>query len=113
KINFEYCLVKIRRSWLMNTFITNESYFIPGSTKGQLSALGSEGNLSLLPIAFLAIKNLTIEADWSKVDIINSKDATDFGPFEVSSNIIDNKLSHKGIQAFGWLLQRIPDLPPN
>jgi hypothetical protein len=83
-------------------------------TKGQLTTDdNSGGNIPVLPIAFVAIKELSIEANWSETDIEISKNATDFGPFEVDSQIINNKLSHEGIQIIGWLLQKMPDLPPN
>jgi len=39
--------------------------------------------------------------------------ATDFGPFKVDSGIVNNSLSHAGIQVVGWLLQHMPPLPPN
>jgi hypothetical protein len=70
-------------------------------------------NLTALPIGFIAIRNLSIEANWSKVDIEASKNATDFGPFEVSTEIINNKLSHEGIQVLAYQLQRMVELPPN
>ena len=112
-IKFDYCTVNIRRSWLDYSLIKNKSWYIPGSAKGEESAPGSEMNLSVLPVGFIAIKNLEIEANWSQVDITISKDATDFGPFEVDSEIVNNKLSHEGIQIVGWILQRMPELPPN
>lgn len=112
-ISFDYCKVDIRRPWLLNAFLDNENWFIPGLKKGQLSDSDVPGNLSVMTVGFIAIKNLTIEANWSDTDIANSKKATDFGPFEVNAGIINNKLSHEGIQIIGWLLQKMPPLPPN
>ena len=113
KITFEYCGVNIRRPWMMDGLTKNKSWFIPGFAKGQETARNSTVNLSILPIGFIAIKNLSIEANWSELDISTSKGATDFGPFEVRSEIIDNKLSHEGVQIIGWLVQHMPELPPN
>lgn len=112
-ISFDYCKVDIRRPWLFNTFLSNDSWFVPGMSKGQLSSLNTTDNISVLPIAFVAIKNLSIEANWSDTDIAHSQEATDFGPFEVNGGIINNKLSHEGIQIIGWVLQKLPDLPPH
>lgn len=112
-ISFDYCKVDIRRPWLFSTLFHNRSWFVPNTKKGELSASDTGGNISLLPIGFVAIKNLSIEANWSDLDKTNSKTATDFGPFEVDSEIVNNKLSHEGIQIIGWVLQKMPDLPPN
>lgn len=111
-ISFDYCKVDIRRPWLFNNFLNNNSWFIPGFHKGQLSESDSEVDLTILPIGFIAIKNLSIEANWSDTDLVNSKNATDFGPFEVDAEIVNNKLSHEGIQIIGWILQQMPVLPP-
>ena len=71
------------------------------------------GKISSLPIGFVVVKNLSIEANWSDLDKKLSGEITDFGPFAVRSEIINNKLSFDGIQIIGWLLQQLPDLPPN
>lgn len=113
-INFKYCVIDINRPWLKTSFINDRSWYIPNTPKGQLTASDqSGGTISVLPIAFIAIKQLSIEANWSNTDIEISKNATDFGPFEVDSEIVNNKLSHEGIQIVGWILQRMPGLPPN
>ena len=113
KISFEYCPVRIQRLWLSGSFLNNRSWYIPGRSKGELSKPGGQGSFSALPIGFVAIRNLEIEANWSDVDVTHAKNATDFGPFEVDSEILNNKLSRKGIQVIGWMLQRMPELPPN
>lgn len=112
KISFDYCKVDIRRPWLFNAFLNNRSWFIPGIKKGQLSTAGNDTALAVLPIGFIAIKNLNIEANWSDTDIAHSKEATDFGPFEVDAGMVNNKLTHQGIQIIGWMLQQMPELPP-
>lgn len=112
-VSFDYCLVSIRRPWFLDTFIKNNTWFVPGTIKGQLSASDTDGSLSVLPIGFVAIKNLSIAANWTTQDIATSKNATDFGPFEVTYDSVSNKLCHDGIQIIGWVLQKMPDLPPN
>jgi hypothetical protein len=112
-ISFDYCLVSIRRPWYVDAFINEKSWCIPTVPKGQVTASGLAGSLPLLPIGFVAIRNLNIEADWATEDVTNASTATDFGPFKVTTDIVNNKLSHLGLQIVGWILQRMPDLPPN
>jgi hypothetical protein len=38
---------------------------------------------------------------------------SDFGPFRVESEIVNNTLSHPGLQIVGWMVQEMPELPPN
>lgn len=112
-ISFDYCLVNIRRPWYVDAFINEKSWCIPTVPKGQLTTNGPGVNLAMLPIGFVAIRNLNIEANWTSADITSAATATDFGPFKVATNIVDNKLSHPGMQIIGWMLQKMPDLPPN
>jgi hypothetical protein len=112
-ISFDYCIVNIRRPWLEEAFLSSNNWYVPGLTKAQLNTSGTTGNLPVLPVGFIAIRNLNIEAQWTDQDMVNSRNATDFGPFEVRFNSMTNKLSHDGIQIIGWMLQKMPDLPPN
>jgi hypothetical protein len=112
-IAFDYCLVNIHRPWYMDAFVNDRSWCIPGAAKGGLTASGTPGNLPMLSIGFVAIRNLAIEANWSAEDMANAAVATDFGPFKVSADMANNKLSHPGLQIVGWMLQTMPALPPN
>lgn len=112
-ISFDYCLVRIDRQWWKNIFTDNTTWCIPAVPKGQVTTSGPAGNLPLMPIAFVAIRNLEIDANWTTEDITNASSATDFGPFKVTANIVNNKLTYEGLQIFGWMLQKMPDLPPN
>jgi hypothetical protein len=113
-ISFKYCVITIDRPWLKTSFINDTNWFIPNTKKGALTGTDDTGgNISEMPIAFIAVKDLNIEANWSNTDIEIAKNATDFGPFLVDSQIVNNKLSHAGIQIIGWMLQKMPDLPPN
>jgi hypothetical protein len=113
-IAFEFCLIRISRPWLVDAFINDRSWCLPGTTKGQLTAPDKFGaTLPLLPIAAVAVRNLKISGNWTTDDVSTAAMATDFGPFKVDSGIVNNSLSHAGIQVVGWLLQRMPPLPPN
>ena len=110
-IAFQYCLVHIDRPWMATALITPGSWCVPGVTKGSVTTPGA-GNLPLLPIGFVAIRHLTIHANWSADDLVKANDATDLGPFKVDSGIVNDRLGHPGLQIVGWLLQELPALPP-
>ena len=112
-ITFSYSLVKIKRPWLIDAFVNDGSWFIPSTPKGAITS-GTVGSpFALSTIAFVTIKDLVINANWSAADIANSAEATDFGPFKVDGGIAAGNLSHPGIQVIGWLVQTMPNLPPN
>ena len=46
-------------------------------------------------------------------DISNLANSVQFGPFNFSSNIVDGALCHDDIQIVAWMLEDLPDLPPN
>lgn len=112
-IKFDYCLVHIGRPWLQNAFLNDHSWYVPGVPKGQVTSSSVGTNFTLLPIGFVVIRNLVIEADWTSEDLANASLATDFGPFKVTKESGANRLAHPGIQIIGWLLQKLPSLPPN
>jgi hypothetical protein len=113
-MTFEFCLIRIARPWLVDAFINDGSWCLPGIAKGQLTAPDKFGaTLPLLPIAAVAVRSLKISGNWTTEDVSTAAVATDFGPFKVDSGIVNNSLSHAGIQVVGWLLQRMPPLPPN
>lgn len=110
-ITFDYCLVNIRRQWYFEPFIKDQTWYIEHKYKGQLSSRNvNTTTLTAIPISLIAIKNLNIQGDWSAEEISNFK--TQFGPFLVTIGS-DNKLVYDGIQAIGWLLEKLPLLPPN
>ena len=113
-ISFEYCVVEIKRHWFNKTLCNLiTSWYIPGLKKGSLNN-PDIGGLSYLPIAFVAVRKLKITANWAGADKESLEQATSFGPFDVKSNIEEKgSLTQEGIQVIGWMLQRLPDLPPN
>lgn len=111
-IGFDYCLVRIERPWWFDPFVTDPSWSLPGVTPGSLSAPGTPGGLPWLPIAVAVVRNLVVEAAWSGDDAANLAQATGFGPFRAELDSATGRLEHPGIQVAGWLLQRLPSLPP-
>jgi hypothetical protein len=111
-ISFDYCVVNVIRPWLHEAFLNNPSWRIPGLGKGQLSANDGHG-LPALPVGFVAVKNLSIQAPWTPDDITNLEQSVQFGPFNFDSKVINGAVAHDGLQIIGWMLQDLPDLPPN
>lgn len=112
-ISFEYCVIRVTRPWLNDAFLYDRSWCIPGTAKGELTAPGTWGAMPLLPIAAVAVRNLRISGNWTQEDIDAASRATNFGPFRVTGGIVNGALSREGIQVIGWLVQRMPTLPPN
>lgn len=111
-ITFEYCLVDIRRPWWLDVFVDQGSWYLPAVPAGWLTTKDNPAAISSLPAAFVAVRNLRIDASWSGDDAANAAMATDFGPFKVESAAGSQSLVHPGLQVIGWLLQRLPPLPP-
>jgi len=111
-ISFDYCVVNVMRPWWHNAFINNLSWYIAGQGKGKLSANDGHG-LPALPVGFVAIKNLSIQAPWTPEDITNLEQSVQFGPFNFDSKVVNGAITHDGTQIIGWMLQDMPDLPPN
>jgi hypothetical protein len=111
-LRFDYCVVTVTRPWLHQAFLKNVFWCIPGQAKGQLSANDGHG-MPALPVGFVAVKELSISGAWTADDISNLQQSVQFGPFNFDSAVVDGAIGHRGIQIVGWLLQDLPDLPPN
>ena len=113
RVSFDFRIVECRRSWYKHALVNDKSWFIPLAEKGQLTCKGQAGStITAMPVGLVAIKNLSVEAAWAAEDIERSKTALNFGPFKVNSQIVNNKLTREGIQIIGWLLEKMPELPP-
>jgi hypothetical protein len=110
-ISFDYCVVSAERNWYTQAFLTDR-WWVPLKAKGERTNPANIGSIPWLPVAVVIIKGLEIEASWAADDIATAAGAMSFGPFEVSGGVVAGKLSHPGLQIVGWLLQRMPDLPP-
>jgi hypothetical protein len=105
-IAFDYCLVHIERPWYLDRLVTQPIWMMPGHAKGDLTAEGQVVALSMVPIAFVAIRKLEIKANWTHADLTSASLATDFGPFRVDPGVVAGTLSHVGLQIVGWLLEK-------
>lgn len=115
-ISFKCCRVNIDRPWLKYALLNMKNWYMAGTPLGQYSSGVMDPNpgiFPLLPIAFIAIRDLTIEANWSQEDLATIKDAVSFGPFSIENgSITSNKIEVKGLQIMGWISKCTPVLPP-
>jgi hypothetical protein len=111
-ISFDFCTVNCERDWLHNGLLNSTSWYIPGRGKGILSANNGHG-VPAMPVGFVAVKNLRIQAPWTPADINNLELSVQFGPFNFDSKVVNGVISHDGIQIVGWMLKDSSDLPPN
>ena len=110
-LSFDYCLVTISRPWYVDGFVNQPNWYIPGEPKGQVSA-GVPNGMAYLPIGLIAVRNLRITGAWDVDDQAAAALATDFGPFRVKGAGASGGLVHDGLQTIGWILQQLPELPP-
>jgi hypothetical protein len=111
-VTFDYCIVRVRRPWMLDVFLDSDGWAIPGVERGALSKPGAAGGITQLPIAMVVVRNLVITANWSADDIATSDSATAFGPFKIDGGVVDGSLTHPSVQTIGWLLDQLPPLPP-
>jgi nucleoid-associated protein YgaU len=112
-VSFDYCLVNVKREWLLDSFINDTSWHIPNVGRGELTSSQRPGNLPLLPVGFVAIRDLHIAANWSAEDLALADTAMTLGPFRVQPGSASGQLTQHGLQVIGWMVQLMPPLPPN
>lgn len=117
-VTFDYCLVRLARSWLSAGFLSSRSWFLPGYRAQDLSTgndLTGKGNFSLTPIGFIAIKALAIVANWTANDVQAAQTSLGLSSFSLVGSSFDaatNSLTCPGIQIIAWVCEAQPPLPP-
>jgi hypothetical protein len=73
------------------------------------------GPFAVVPTAFIAVKNLVIEAAWSDSDVAARANAAAFGPFSLLGLSTDDKnaMHCPGLQIIAWICSLQPQLPPD
>jgi hypothetical protein len=133
QISFRCCRVSFNRPWFMKSLLETKGWSLPGQVAGSLSSgtlLNNEGSFPLLPISFIAVRDLRIRAEWGEVDRGIAEHATDsgntigFGPFALSGYYAESGKSYAssfdgititspGLQILGWISLIIPYSPPS
>jgi len=70
-ISFKYCLVNIVRSWLNLALLSSRNWYMGGTEAGYYSQGMIDNNpglFTMIPNAFIAIRDLKITANWSAND---------------------------------------------
>jgi hypothetical protein len=115
-LSFRYCMVSMNRNWLNTTLLSLPNWYFPGMPAGFFSSGVPGKNLPqfpMLPLAFLAIRDLRISASWSADDLSTLSRSASFGPFDIRSKVItQNELRSDGLQVIAWLCKTNPSLPP-
>jgi hypothetical protein len=115
-ISFKYSRVNIDRQWLKFALLNLKNWYIIGTSSGQYSSGNLDSNTGLfplLPIAFIAIRDLKITADWSSQDLDTIQQSASIGPFDIQNNSINqNTIEVKGLQIIAWISKATPLLPP-
>jgi hypothetical protein len=115
-MSFEYCLVQLRRPWLSGDLLATPGWIVSGMHCGDYASgeSANTGPLAVIPTAFIAIKNLVIDAAWSDSDLAARANATAFGPFSLLGLSTNDKSAMQcpGLQIIAWICSLQPQLPP-
>jgi hypothetical protein len=115
-ISFKFCLVTIDRSWLKAALLSLHNWYMLGTKAGEYSQGTLENNpgmFTMLPTAFVAVRDLKITANWSPSDAQAVAQSKSFGPFDVrSATFNQSTLEAKQLQVFAWVTRLMSVLPP-
>lgn len=118
-MQFAYCAVRLSRPWYSRAFLTTPGWYVPGFAAGAFSSgnnADEEGAFSVVPIGFIAVKNLVITADWSATDAAAATSSASIGPFSLVGRSFDPRTSTlrcDGAQIIAWVCETQPSLPPD
>ncbi len=119
--------VNILREWMNPLLFRLGGWSLEGLAPGSLSTGTVDGNTGLfplLPVAFLAIRNVSIHGTWSSDDKTYAGQATAagsavaFGPLTLSnaaasqSSFDGSTLTVPGMQIVAWICSPLPKMPP-
>lgn len=112
-INFQYCVVSIKRPWLHSELFSVPGWSMPGYSTNDISNGQSINNNGLLPVIttrFLVVRNLVVHAEWSEADLREQKCSIAIGPFKFT-NFDGGDLYCKNPQIVAWLASIVPACP--
>jgi hypothetical protein len=132
QISFRCCRVNFTRPWLLKSLLEINGWRLPGQAAGSLSSgklQDNNGTFPLLPIGFIAIRDLKIQANWGQVDrdiaakSVQSENTIGFGPFALSGQYAESGKGYAatfdgttihapGLQILGWISLVNPYTPP-
>jgi hypothetical protein len=114
QISLKYCIIEIEREWLdPSLFTLFRNWFMPTMRRGQISE--SPVGFKYLPVAMIAVRELSISANWSAKDAAQIPKATALGPFSLADSTWspeNGELRNERTQIIGWICNPLPLLPP-
>ncbi|MDQ3564848.1 MAG: hypothetical protein M3436_12120 [Pseudomonadota bacterium] len=115
-ISFKFCRVNIDRDWFNLALLVNRNWYMFNTAAHEYStgtADNNPGMFPLLPLSFIAIRDLRITANWSQEDRSNLEKAVSFGFFDIRNGTLNqNTLEVQGLQIIFWISKLTPPLPP-
>jgi hypothetical protein len=120
KMSFDYCLVQLRRPWFSEDLLALPGWYVPNMHNGDYASgpPANTGAFAMIPTAFIAVKNLVIEGQWSDADVAAGANSAGFGPFSLLVSPGDQAqaktgLTAPGLQIIAWICDAQPQLPPD
>jgi hypothetical protein len=128
-MSFAYCIVQLDRHWYSGDLLADNHWYIPGQHAGDYAsgpapatpaptaatethAAGNTGFLSWIPVAFVAIKDVSVKLTGGNLDPAVTQSVTAFGPFSFAPGSSVSGLSNPGIEIVAWICTAQPVLPP-
>lgn len=126
-LEVEYLTVSISRRWLNALLLQFPGWSLPGFPAGYFSngnETGNTGITPLLPVSFIAIRNLSISGVWTDAEAddlysrLQGKGSSTFGPFTLSAfgqslaSFDGSTLEIPGTSILAWYCRLLPMLPP-
>jgi hypothetical protein len=126
-LTFEYIQVSLRRPWLETTLMRLPSWSVQGLPQSSISNGHSDvnpGMMPLIPNAFVAIRNVSINGQWSASDRASIQSAlsgggvASLGPFALAAGggalggFNGSSLSLPGVCIIAWICSVTPNIPP-
>ena len=119
-MSFDYCLVQMRRPWFSEDLLALPGWYLPNMRNGDYASGPpvNTGAFARIPTAFIAVKNLVIEGQWSDADVAAGANSASFGPFSLLVSPGDQAqaktgLIAPGVQIIAWICDAQPQLPPD
>jgi hypothetical protein len=129
-MSFAYCIVQLERHWYSGDLLANEQWYIPGQRAGDYASgpapattapaestatahpAANTGFLSWIPVAFVAIKDVSVKLTGGALDPAVTDSVTAFGPFSFVPGSSVSGLSNPGIEIIAWICSAQPVMPP-
>jgi hypothetical protein len=128
-MSFAYCIVQLDRHWYSGDLLADNHWYIPGqhagdyasgqapaapapTATGTTQAAANTGFLSWIPVAFVAIKDVSVKLTGGTLDPAVTNSVTGFGPFSFAPGSSVSGLSNPGIEIIAWICSAQPVLPP-